>query len=506
MAQDGRDVAMVDAFRSSEQAGNEQTPHETDVDQSTSSASRTGDEGPGTAAANREERPVTPLPPPPPASAGHKDEERSHSSQESIVAAPHSTGTSPPRPAKGNHLYLGSMPESPDPLLISPVASAASSAGRARAQADLRARSVSAEPGRGYLRSSPSRVVARQRSKTPSAKDVTGENADPASDEVLAAAPTPGQRRLSRPPEPDAGSDDQLAMSPLRAAPPRGKLQGRGDFVGVEIPPARRSRPTRPRNDTASPQGLHSRSPQVPDQSSSNTLPQAGSSARRTASFELIVDTPRAVRLLICSGRSPPTLTCFSDTCRHPARRRHPLAHRRSSVMMRLQSSATLPRSTSRPRPPTHSLKSTRERASLQIHPRSLRSPRHHRSADTLPSRWPRLPREAAAKSKTRRTLPTATTMAPRRRVRYPILRQRRSVSRAWQLGRRPPRWGIGERRRVGIGRKRRRPSWTKDRRALRRRMGTRRTWSWESRTDLGATAKARRRQPNRKARTYRRQ
>lgn len=132
----------------------------------------------------------------------------SSSSQESMIVATQNTTLSPTkalqRAAKSADF------DSPDPLRLVPVPSAASSAARSR--------SHSVEPPRSLFRSSPSaRASARPQSKTPVPRDHSGENDPSGSDEIIALGPTPTRARAPRPPSVDDDlSDDELGMSPIR--------------------------------------------------------------------------------------------------------------------------------------------------------------------------------------------------------------------------------------------------------------------------------------------------
>lgn len=150
-------------------------------------------------------RPQTPPPSQPVFAASNPP---SSSSQESMIVATQNATLSPTKALQ--RAATSAEFDSPDPLRLVPVPSAASSAARSR--------SHSVEPPRSLFRSSPSsRASARPRSKTPVPRDHSGENDPSGSDEIIALGPTPTRARTPRPPTTaDDLSDDELTMSPIR--------------------------------------------------------------------------------------------------------------------------------------------------------------------------------------------------------------------------------------------------------------------------------------------------
>ena len=150
-------------------------------------------------------RPQTPPPTPPVFAASNPP---SSSSQKSMIVVTQNTTLSATKAAQT--AVKSADFDSPDPLRLVPVPSAASSAARSR--------SHSVEPPRSLFGSSPSsRASARPRSKTPVPRDHSGENDPTGLDEIIALGPTPTRARTPRPPTTaDDLSDDELTMSPIR--------------------------------------------------------------------------------------------------------------------------------------------------------------------------------------------------------------------------------------------------------------------------------------------------
>lgn len=149
----------------------------------------------------------------------------SRSSQESMIVATQNTTLSPTkalqRAAKSIEF------DSPDPLRLVPVPSAASSAARSRSR--------SVEPPCSHLRSSPSsRASARPRSsRTPATRDHFGENDPSGSDEIIALGPTPTRTHAPRPPAvADDLSEDELTMTPIRDSTHQRQSAGKKVYPG----------------------------------------------------------------------------------------------------------------------------------------------------------------------------------------------------------------------------------------------------------------------------------
>ncbi|BGP53890.1 hypothetical protein JCM8202v2_001462 [Rhodotorula sphaerocarpa] len=132
------------------------------------------------------------------------------SSQDLTATATQNATLSPPRSVR--NAPASPYADSPDPLRLIPVPSAASSAGRS--QASARSRSQSAELGAASPHSSPTRA-ARSRGKAPYIRDVVEENGgfDDADDAVVVVARSSPQR-AKRPPKAAPASDDELSMTP----------------------------------------------------------------------------------------------------------------------------------------------------------------------------------------------------------------------------------------------------------------------------------------------------
>ncbi|GAA5978091.1 hypothetical protein JCM10908_004226 [Rhodotorula pacifica] len=299
------DVAMTDVFALNHQLSNrEGSPLESAAllagGTAPSEATPAAAKGDGQSAGGS--RPTTPPPSQPVFAAQNTS---SGSSQDSIVLATKNTTLSPLKSAQNAH-RVGEQ-DSPDPLRLIPVGSAASSSARSR--------SHSIEPSRDLLRSSPSRSTVRSHSKTPVSRDQAGENDPSGSDEVFALRATPTQTR-PRPSPGHAISDDELGMSPIRSSgAPRSNSDKSAD--------AGRKSTRRKKGSVPAASPSAERGP-----SSKSTAPSLGvkASARsaqtRHHTFELIIDepakppSPRPTRESSASTSSHPTSPPVSATAR----------------------------------------------------------------------------------------------------------------------------------------------------------------------------------------------
>ncbi|GAA5872540.1 hypothetical protein JCM3774_006847 [Rhodotorula dairenensis] len=250
-----------------------------------------------------QERPRTPPPSQPVFAAPNP---RSGSSQDSMVLATQNTTLSPAE--SGLRMARTAEPESPDPLQLVPVMSAASSS--------VRSRSHSIEPQRDFLRSSPSRVSAQSRSRTPVPRDQAGENDPSGSDEVVAL-------RTPRPPRGAESSDDEIGMSPIRASRPRRQANKGRDDPGPAKKATRKKKGSKTdgsREHEDSPAGTQSGPP------SNGQAPSAGPSripaSNERHSFELIIDQPR--RSVRAVSRSRPTVQLVLTPTSQPTPRHSP--------------------------------------------------------------------------------------------------------------------------------------------------------------------------------------
>ena len=243
-------------------------------------------------------RPQTPPPSQPVFAASNPP---SSSSQESMIVATQNTTLSPTkalqRAAKSAEF------DSPDPLRLVPVPSAASSAARSR--------SHSVEPARSLFRSSPSfRASARPRSKTPVPRDHAGENDPSGSDEIIALGPTPTRARTSRPPTADDLSEDELTMSPIRDSTRR-----RQSFAKKVYPSKKKSTQTKKDPKIVARQDDADRLAAVPGGSPAlEHAPSEGDSSRDTVTADgpsFVIDEPAGnVRVgFACLSRSFLALT-----------------------------------------------------------------------------------------------------------------------------------------------------------------------------------------------------
>lgn len=215
-----------------------------------------------------------PKTPPPSQPVFAPSNSRTGSSQDSIVVATQNTTL---WPAKSTlRVSKTAEPESPDPLQLIPVRSAASSAARPR--------NDSVEPACDFFRSSPSRVTARSRSKTPVPRDQAGENDPSGLDEVVAL-------RTPRLPRADDTSDDEIGMSPIRASRPRRQTNKGRDDPGQEGPERKKgSKTAAARVEEYSPAHPESGPP-------SHKRVFSGPVRTERHSFELIINQPeRSVR------------------------------------------------------------------------------------------------------------------------------------------------------------------------------------------------------------------